>query len=66
MESIPVESNQAYGVLSQQTFNQQESGDGALQRYMYDYPMTEAEIQVGLSAHTIATGIDDLLLSGYK
>lgn len=47
--SIPaVESNKAYGVLSQRIFIHQES-DGASQRYMYDYPMTELEAQVYIS-----------------
>ena len=50
--SIPaVESNKAYGVLSQRIFNQHELGvsDGTSQRYdMYDYPMTEHEAQAGL------------------
>ena len=40
-----MDSNKAYGVLSQRTFTQKEL-DGASQMYMYDYPMTAVETQV--------------------
>lgn len=43
---IIVDSNKAYGVLSQQTFAQQEL---VSQMYMYDYPINEVEAQVGIS-----------------
>ena len=43
---IIVDSNKTYGVLSQQTFAQQEL---VSQMYMYDYPINEVEAQVGIS-----------------